>query len=67
MRLIDTETAAFMLSCSTRHIQQLVSRGILRDHSEKRNTIQISLDEISRAIENGKIRPNPKKAPRLRV
>lgn len=51
MRLIDTETAAYLLRCKVRNVQDLVQRKVLTDHSElwptgRRRRLLVDLDEV---------------------
>lgn len=46
MRVIDTATAAVLLGCTPRRVQQLVQCGTLTNHGTTRR-IRLDVDELS--------------------
>ena len=56
MRLIDTETAAYMIQSSERRIRRLVERGLLTNHGTPR-TMLVDLDQLQALIRSGKVKP----------
>ncbi len=54
--LIPTSSAALMLGCSVRHVQHLVTEGVLVNRSGRLKPILLDVDEVGVALDAGTTR-----------
>ena len=57
--LIDSAMAAHMLTCSVRHVRNLVNAGTITNHGDGWR-ILIDLHELTALINEGHVTPNPR-------